>query len=33
MRMPAYVDDSMAILGWEPLPNVRALYEAVKQVS
>jgi uncharacterized protein YyaL (SSP411 family)/aryl-alcohol dehydrogenase-like predicted oxidoreductase len=31
MRTPAYVDDSLAILGWEPLPNVRAIYEAVKQ--
>ncbi|MBM4121433.1 MAG: DUF255 domain-containing protein [Nitrospira sp.] len=33
MRTPAYVDDSMAVLSWEPLPNVRAIYEAVKQAS
>jgi hypothetical protein len=33
MRTPAYVDDSLAILGWEPLPNVRPIYEAIKRTS
>lgn len=33
MRTPAHVDDSMTILGWEPLPNVprMRIYEAVRQ--
>ncbi|MBM4124334.1 MAG: DUF255 domain-containing protein [Nitrospira sp.] len=29
MRTPAYVDDSMAILNWEPLSDVRPIYEAL----
>jgi len=31
MRTPAYVDDSLGILGWEPLPDVRRIYEAIKK--
>ncbi len=30
MRTPAYVADSMAVLGWEPLSNARKIYEAVR---
>ena len=30
MRTPAYVDDSLGILRWEPLPDVRRIYEAVR---
>ncbi|MBI3603275.1 MAG: aldo/keto reductase, partial [Nitrospirae bacterium] len=33
MRTPAYVDDSMAILNWEPLPNIRPICEALKAAS
>jgi hypothetical protein len=29
MRTPAYVDDSLAILRWDPLPDVRRIYEAI----
>jgi hypothetical protein len=32
MRRPRYVDDSLAVLRWEPLSEVRALYEKVKEV-
>lgn len=32
MRTPRYVDDSLAVLRWEPLREVRALYEKVKEV-
>ncbi|TAJ25213.1 MAG: DUF255 domain-containing protein [Nitrospirae bacterium] len=32
MRTPAYVDDSMAILNWEPLPDVRPLYDVLQRV-
>jgi uncharacterized protein YyaL (SSP411 family)/aryl-alcohol dehydrogenase-like predicted oxidoreductase len=31
MRTPAYVDDSLEVLHWEPLPGVRRVYEALKQ--
>ncbi|MEW6543545.1 MAG: aldo/keto reductase [Nitrospirota bacterium] len=31
MRTPAYVEDSLAVLRWEPLPDVRPVYEAVAQ--
>jgi aryl-alcohol dehydrogenase-like predicted oxidoreductase len=31
MRTPAYVDDSLGILGWEPLPDVRRIYAAIKK--
>jgi len=30
MRSPAYVDDSMAVMGWEPLKEVREVFEAMK---
>ena len=33
MRMPAYVVDSMAVLGWEPLKNARTIYEALRPSS
>jgi uncharacterized protein len=32
MRTPPYVDDSLAVLGWTPLTDVRAIYESVKQL-
>ncbi len=31
MRTPAYVADSMAVLGWEPLPEAARLYAAMRQ--
>ncbi len=31
MRTSAYVEDSLAILRWEPLPNVRRIYETIKE--
>jgi uncharacterized protein YyaL (SSP411 family)/aryl-alcohol dehydrogenase-like predicted oxidoreductase len=31
MRTPAYVDDSLAMLRWDPLPDVRRIFEAVAQ--
>ncbi|MEK6617451.1 MAG: hypothetical protein AABY90_02025, partial [Nitrospirota bacterium] len=30
MRTPAYVDNSLGILSWEPIPDVRRVYEAIK---
>jgi uncharacterized protein len=30
MRTRNYVEDSLAILGWKPIPAVRSLYEAVR---
>jgi hypothetical protein len=30
MRTPAYVADSLAVLGWEPLSDVRKVYEALR---
>ncbi|TAJ07318.1 MAG: DUF255 domain-containing protein [Nitrospirae bacterium] len=30
MRSRGYVEDSAGILGWEPLPNPRAIYEALR---
>ena len=30
MRTPAYVDDSMEVLRWSPLPNARSVYEALR---
>ena len=30
MRSPAYVNDSLDVLGWEPLPDARRIYEAVR---
>jgi len=32
MRHPSYVEDGMGILGWPPLPDVRPIYEAIRQV-
>ena len=32
MRTPAYVDDSLAVLSWAPLRDVRAIYESVKRL-
>jgi hypothetical protein len=31
MRTPAYVAESMAILSWSPVPDVRPIYEAVRK--
>jgi uncharacterized protein YyaL (SSP411 family)/aryl-alcohol dehydrogenase-like predicted oxidoreductase len=33
MRHKAYVEDGMGILGWPPLPDVRPIYNAVRQVQ
>jgi uncharacterized protein len=33
MRTNRYVDDSLAVLGWEPLKEPASVYEQVKQVS
>jgi len=30
MRTPAYVEDSMGVLGWEPLPDVQRIYKALR---
>jgi hypothetical protein len=30
MRTPAYVADSMTVLGWPPLPDARKVYEALR---
>jgi hypothetical protein len=30
MRTQNYVEDSLAILKWEPMPTVRPLYEEVR---
>jgi aryl-alcohol dehydrogenase-like predicted oxidoreductase len=32
MRHAAYVEDGMGILGWPPLPDVRSIYDAMRQV-
>ena len=29
MRSPIYVDDSMAVMGWEPLRDVKKVFEAM----
>ncbi|MGH7217774.1 MAG: aldo/keto reductase, partial [Nitrospiraceae bacterium] len=31
MRSPAYADDSLAVLGWEPLAGARQIFEVVAQ--
>lgn len=31
MRSPAYVDDSLAVVGWEPLPGVKEIFNAIAQ--
>jgi hypothetical protein len=33
MRHPVYVDDSLAILQWEPLPHPRPILEALQNFS
>jgi len=33
MRTGHYVDDSIAVLGWEPLKEPRSIYESVKEIS
>ena len=33
MRHPVYVDDSLAILQWEPLPHPRPIFEALQNFS
>jgi uncharacterized protein len=33
MRTPAYVDDSLEVLRWEPLPNARSVYEALRTAA
>jgi uncharacterized protein YyaL (SSP411 family)/aryl-alcohol dehydrogenase-like predicted oxidoreductase len=33
MRTPAYVEDSLTILHWEPLPDPRRVYETVQQTT
>jgi hypothetical protein len=33
MRHPVYVDDSLTILQWEPLPQPRPVFEALKESS
>jgi aryl-alcohol dehydrogenase-like predicted oxidoreductase len=32
MRSPAYVDDSLAVMGWEPLTGVKQVFESLAQV-
>ena len=31
MRSPAYADDSLAVMGWEPLPGVRQVFEGMAE--
>ena len=31
MRSPAYVDDSLAVMGWEPLTEVTRIFNAMRQ--
>jgi predicted aldo/keto reductase-like oxidoreductase len=31
MRSPTYVDDSLAIMGWEPLTEVLRVFNALEQ--
>jgi hypothetical protein len=33
MRTPAYVTDSLAVLGWLPLPDARKVYEALRPAA
>lgn len=33
MRTPAYVEDSLAVLRWIPLPDIRAIYESVTRLQ
>jgi hypothetical protein len=32
MRHPVYVDDSLTILQWEPLPQPRTIFEALQNI-
>ena len=31
MRSPSYVDDSLAVMGWEPLKEVRQVFQGMGQ--
>jgi hypothetical protein len=31
MRSPAYADDSLAVMGWEPLTGVKQVFEGMAQ--
>jgi aryl-alcohol dehydrogenase-like predicted oxidoreductase len=31
MRSPAYADDSLAVMGWEPLTGVKQVFESIAQ--
>jgi hypothetical protein len=31
MRSPAYAEDSLAVMGWEPLKEVRPLFDSIEQ--
>jgi len=31
MRSPAYADDSLAVMGWEPLKGVKQIFESLAQ--
>ena len=33
MRTPAYAEDSLGILAWEPLPNPQAIYDVLRERS
>jgi hypothetical protein len=29
MRSPAYADDSLAVMGWEPLTGIKQIFEGI----
>jgi hypothetical protein len=31
MRSPAYADDSLAIMGWEPLKGITEIFERIEE--
>src|SRR5215467_12555182 len=33
MRTPAYVEDALVVLGWEPVPSIRPIYQRFKEVT
>jgi uncharacterized protein YyaL (SSP411 family)/aryl-alcohol dehydrogenase-like predicted oxidoreductase len=33
MRTPAYVEDALTVLGWEPVASVRPIYQRLKEVN
>jgi hypothetical protein len=33
MRTPAYVDDALAVLGWEPVRSVRPIYQRLREAT